>query len=269
MSDPEINNPASPVKKFTILRQQHAKLYVEREHLFVNVRRNIIAGFQRKLGTHDHALKKAEWEVGRLKREVEMVRNSAEDGEVDYDRIAGALEDEFDPREQELEESPRQIEQANHRLNTLMTYEQTQAFQARYRRLAERLHPNLRFDESTTTENLWRRVQETYAAGDAAELEAIELLVEDLPAENLEKKPPEEIEERVARLKTVNQKSIDEISAIRQEWPFPLAGKLPDEEWVKSQREEYEQKTAILLKERDALVEELNRILDTRPSEKE
>src|ERR1700677_2171284 len=106
MSDPEpTEQPPSPLKKFAILRQQHAKLFVERDHMIVNVRRNIVAGFQRKLGAHDHALKKAEWEVGRLKREVEMVRASAEkDGEVDYDRIAGALEEEFDPREQELEE---------------------------------------------------------------------------------------------------------------------------------------------------------------------
>ena len=100
-------------------------------------------------------------------------------------------------------------------------------------------------------------------------MEAIELIAEDLPAEALEKRPLEEIKERVARLKAANENSINEISAIKQEWPFPLASKLPDEEWVKSQREEYEQKTAQLLKERDSLVEELNRILDTRPSGKQ
>jgi hypothetical protein len=269
MSDPQADSMASRVKKFTVLRQQHAKLHVERDHMLVNVKRNITAGFQRKLGSHDHALKKAEWEVGRLKREVELVRNSAEEGEVDYDRIAGALEEEFDPGEQALDQAPREIERANQRLNTMMTYEQTQAFQARYRRLAERLHPDLRFDQSVTAENLWQRTREAYASGDIPELEAIELIAEDLPAEDLEKRPPEEIEERVARLKRANQTSIDEISALRQQWPFPLASKLPDEEWVKSQREEYEQKTAQLLKERDALVEELNRILDTRPSGKE
>ena len=108
-----------------------------------------------------------------------------------------------------------------------------------------------------------------YATGDAAELEAVELLAEDLPTENLEKRPTDEIEERVARLKKANQGAMDEICAMRQEWPFPLAGKLPDEEWVKSQREEYEEKTAKLLKERDGLVAELNHILDTRPTEKE
>jgi len=269
MSDHDIDDPADALKRFTVLRRQHAKLHVEREHMLINVKRNIAAGFQRKLGSHEHALKKAEWEVGRLKREVELVRTSAEDGEVDYDRIAGALEEEFDPREHELEQAPRQIERAHERLNTLMNREQTAAFQARYRRLAERLHPDLRFGQSVTAENLWQRVQETYAAGDVAEMEAIELIAEDLPAEDLENKPLAEIEERVARLKMANEASINEISAMRQEWPFPLASKLPDEEWVKSQREDYEQKTAQLLKERDGLVEELNRILDTRPSGKQ
>jgi vacuolar-type H+-ATPase subunit I/STV1 len=269
MSDADIIEPPGPLKKFTILRQQHAKLYVEREHMIVNVKRNILAGFQRKLGTHDHALKKAEWEVGRLKREVEMVRACAENGEVDYDRIAGALEEEFDPGEQELEEAPRKIEWANQRFNAMMTREQTHAFQARFRRLTERLHPDLRFDKSATAVNLWERAQEAFVAGDAAELEAIELLAEDLSPENLEKRPVEEIEERVARLKTANESTINEIAAMRQEWPFPLAAKLPDEEWVKTQREDYERKTAQLLAERDALVEELNRILDTRPTEKE
>jgi len=258
-----------PLKILAVLRVQHAKLYVEREHMIVNVKRNILAGFKRKLGTYEHDFKKAEWEVGRLKREVQLVRDSAADGEVDYDRIAGALEEEFDPRGLEIEQGPRQIELANQRFNTLMTREQTAVFQARYRRIAERLHPYLRFDKSVTAENLWERARETYVAGDAAEMEALELLVEDLPPEDLENRPAGEIEERVASLKTTNEKSINEIAALRLEWPFPMAAKLPDEDWVKSQREEFEQKTAQLVKERATLVEELNHILDTRPSGKE
>ena len=237
--------------------------------MLINVKRNIIAGFKRKLGAHEHSLKQAEWEVGRLKREVQLVRDSANAGEVDYDRIAAALEAEFDPQEQELEEAPRQIEWANQRLSAMMSREQTAAFQASYRRLAERLHPDLRFHQSLTADNLWQRAQESYATGDAAELQAIELIVEDLPPENLEKRPAAEIEERIARLKAANETSINEISAIRQDWPFPLAAKLPDEEWVKTQREEYKQKTAQLLQERDLLVQELNRILDTRPTDKQ
>src|ERR1700761_9031568 len=103
-SDPDFEVPAtSTVRKYTVLRQQFAKLYVEREHLVINVKRNILAGFQRKLGAHDHALKKAEWEVGRLKREVELIRSSEAEGDLDYERIAGALEEEFDPQEQQLE----------------------------------------------------------------------------------------------------------------------------------------------------------------------
>lgn len=260
---------AGALKKFAVLRQQRAKLHVEREHLVVNVKRNILAGFKRKLGTHEHAVKKAEWEVGRLKREVELVRNSAENGEVDYDRIAAALEEEFDPGEQELDQAPRQIEWAHKRVKSMMTLEQTAAFKARYQRLAERLHPDLRFEQGATAENLWERVRESFAAGEMAELEAIELIIEDWPAENLEKRPAGEIEERVALLKKANEKAINELAGIRQEWPFPLAAKLPDEEWVKSQREEYERKRTQLLKEREALAEELNRALDTRPSGKE
>jgi len=69
----------------------------------------------------------------------------------------------------------------------------------------------------------------------------------------------------VTRLKKANERMINEIVALRQEWPFPLANKLPDEQWVASQRAQYEQKTAQLLGERDALAKELNRVLDTRP----
>jgi len=264
---PESDGPPSPLRKLVLLRQHFAKLYVEREHLVVNVKRNILAGFQRKLGAQELALKKAEWEVGRLRREVELVRGSAED--VDYDRIAGALEAEFTPQEQEIEEAPRQLEWANQRFSAMMTMEQTYAFQARFRRLAERLHPDLRSDHSVTAENLWQRARDSYIGGEAGDLEAIELLAEDLPAEKFERLSLGEIEERVTFLKVANEKSINEISAIRQEWPFPLAAKLPDEEWVKSQRDQYERKTADLLKERDTLAAELNRILDTRPSGKE
>jgi hypothetical protein len=269
MSDSEKIGPPGAVKKFAILRQQHAKLHVEREHMVVNVKRNIMASFQRTLGAHDHALKKAEWEVGRLKRELELVRGSAQEGELDYERVAGALEAEFNPREKELEAVPGQIEWANKRLNGLMTMEQTTAFQARYRRLAERLHPDLRFGQSVTAGNLWERVRGCYVTGDATELEAIELIVEDLPLESVETQPAAEIEERVARLKKANEAMINEISAMRQQWPFPLASKLPDEAWLKGQREEYERKTMLLVKERQVLTEELNRILDARPSDRE
>lgn len=150
-----------------------------------------------------------------------------------------------------------------------MTREQTAAFQARYRRLAEILHPDLRFDSNISARNLWQRARESFAAGDAAELEAIELIAEDLPADDIEKLPVEEIEARIARLKGANEKSINEISAMREEWPFPLAAKLPDEKWANAHREEFERKTAQLLEERAVLIEELNHILDTRPSGRE
>ena len=258
-----MSDTSDAAKQFTILRQQHAKLFVEREHMVINVKRNILAGFQRKLGAHETALKKAEWEVNRLKREMELVRSS--DGEVDYDNISGALDDEFESCGEELDNAPKQLEWANKRFSAMMTMEQTQQFQARYRRLAERLHPGTRLVTGATADNLWERAQEAFATGEFAELEAIELLAEELPAEDIEKRPPEDLEDRVAKLKAANRETIDTISTMRQEWPFPLAAKLPDEEWVGSQRKEYEEKTAALIKERDVLAEELNRILDTRP----
>jgi hypothetical protein len=267
MPEPEMPPPLTAAKKLTLLRRLHAKLFVEREHMVINVKRNIMAGFQKKLGTHEHAMKKAEWEVGRLKRELELVRGYAGQGDVDYDRIAGALDDEFEPQEQELEAAPRKLEWANQRLNSMMSLEQTAAYQSRYRRLAERLHPDLRFDRSTTAANLWDRIREAYANGDAVELEGLELLAEALSPENLEARPAAELEERAGFLMKANEKAINEISSIRQEWPFPLAAKLPDEAWLKSQREEYEVKTSRLLAEREKLAAELNRLLDTRPSE--
>jgi hypothetical protein len=263
MSDPENDGRLSALKRFSLLRGHHAKLHVERDHMVVNVKRNIIASFQRQLGTHDHALKKAELEVNRLKRELELVKSAASQGDVDYDQIAGALEAEFDPRARELAAAPRQLEWANKRLSTLMNVEQTTAFHARYRRLAERLHPELRLDQSPAATNLWERVRETYGAGDALELEALELMAEDLPDTPVDSLSPTEVETRVAKLKIENWNVINEIAGMRREWPFSLANKLPDEKWLKSQREEYEQKTAHLLSERQVLAEELNRILDT------
>src|SRR5271166_62843 len=115
MSDPEKDGSPNAANRFAVLRGHHAKLHVERDHMVVNVKRNIIAGFQRQLGTHDHALKKAELEVSRLKRELELVKSAASDGDVDYDRIAIALEEEFDPRARELAAAPRQLEWANKR----------------------------------------------------------------------------------------------------------------------------------------------------------
>ncbi|HEX4085485.1 MAG TPA: hypothetical protein VHY22_11275 [Chthoniobacteraceae bacterium] len=250
-------------KHFTILRQQHAKLFVEREHMVINVKRNILAGFQRKLGAQENALKKAEWEVNRLKREMELVRSS--DGEVDYDRISGALDEEFESCGEELEKAPQQIEWANKRFSAMMSMEQTHQFQARYRRLSERLHPETRVVNGATVDNLWERAREAFATGEFAEMEAIELLAGELSAEAIEQRTPPDMEERIAKLKSSNRETIDAIAAMRQEWPFPLGAKLPDEKWVTGKRREYEEKTAALIRERETLAGELNRILDTRP----
>lgn len=255
-------SPLAVLKRFTVLRQQHAKLQVEKEHMLINVKRNILAGFQQKLGTHDHALKRAALQVSRLKRELELVRSSATEGEVDYDRITVALEAEFEPQERQLEDVPRQMQWAAQRLSSMMTFEQSQLFQARYRRLMEMLHPDVCFQRPTAVENLYTRAREAYAAGDAAELEAIELLAEVLPKENLESRPITEIDDRVRRLLLANQTAINELSALRSEWPFPLAAKLPDDTWLQAQRTEYQQKTTALLRERDRLSAELNRLLD-------
>ena len=152
--------PASPLTKFAVLRQQHAKLHAERDHMLVNVKRNIIAGFQRALGGLDHAQKKAECEVSRLKREIELLRAASRRGEVDYNKITSALEREFKPREQLLGDTPRQMDWAFQRLNTMMTAEQTSHFQARYRRLVEQLHPDLRLEPSALRLGMrrnWRR----------------------------------------------------------------------------------------------------------------
>jgi len=88
--------------------------------------------------------------VGRLKRELELLRGAAGGGELDYERIAGALEEEFDSRGRRsrlaeadgVGEPPAE----NHDDDGA-----DGGLQARYRRLSERLHPDLRFDQDATS----------------------------------------------------------------------------------------------------------------------
>jgi len=162
-----------------LLRDEFASLLTEVEDLIQPVKPDLLALYQTKIGVGELRLFQAQFDVARLRRQIELAQGSINRGErPDLIAIECAFEQEFQEWMTKLEETGRRIQEAKERLKHLLSPEEGRELKKLHCALVKRLHPDVNPNGTEDQRRLWLRAQSAYEAGDLPELRALSLLAE-------------------------------------------------------------------------------------------
>lgn len=243
-------------EKLNLLKDKLAELIFRKDHLLFTKKKNLEALYTLKIGKHEYELLETECMEARLKRKIELMQLKINKGlKIDLEKIENILDKEYKKWEEEIKKKVDEVMEADNRLKSLLSEEDSKKLRDIYRKLVKILHPDINKDISGREKILWQRLQDAYKNGDLEEIKLIEMLAEKEGG----------IEEKVKDLDNIIRdyekkisKLSDEIIEILSGFPFDIEENLKDKNWIKDRVEEYKGK----IREKKEHIKNLKQVID-------
>ena len=225
----------------TTLEKELGKVILEHDEMLNAVKPNLEAKYHKEIGSKELECMENEIAARRLKRQIELIQAAINRQEqFQIDKIEKQLDDEFQEWYEKIEKQYQKVKEAEGRIEGLMTDEENEEFKKLYRKLVFKLHPDLHPEQTADEKNLWHRVQLAYKGGDLEEMRSLAIIIEagDVAIELPTSK--DTLQKRKEKLTAQIQSIINKLSTLENEFPFNMASKLADKDWVKEKVETIE-----------------------------
>jgi len=245
------------------LREELAKLLVDREHLLKTVLPNIEADYQVKIGHLEYERFRIEVEVRRLRRASQIIQAALNRDEgISAAALEAQLVVEFAEWERRVKARLEEIDRARRRMSALMSAEDSAKLHRLYRKIVKWLHPDLNPDGAASNKAFWMQAVEAYEAGDIAELEAIWLILRDsVPSAE----PIPSVADRLGKMKEELKAKINDVLAaiakIKATTPYTMQSQLADEAWVAERQRVLQESIAELTRQKKQLEQAVKQLL--------
>jgi hypothetical protein len=256
------------------LREELAKLIIDRDYLTTTVLPAIEAEYNLKIGCLEYEAFTLECRLRRARRRLELAQSYINRNErVPSASIESALDDEFSRWQAKIEEMRRGLEEAHAfeqcpRLSAPATRE----LQKLYRRLAMCLHPDLNPHQTQRERNLWLQVADAYRDGALEELRALSLLIGNEPpladSSAAQTSVLEALRRRRDELHSHIEHALAHLAHIKTTPPYTLQQKLNDELWLVTRAAELREKIALLKEHCLALDDAYNQLTGISATQK-
>lgn len=241
-------------KQCTLLSNELADLIAEKDGLTMDVIPNITAQYASTVGARECECFRLEVEIRHLKRILEHIQAVENHGNrANLEQIEAGVENELKGWNEKLLNMVNQVHAGQDHLKNSMTIEQSDELRELYRELARRLHPDVNLDFADKHRVLWARVQEAHRLGNIEEMQALKLLVEDIPDDISLPNALEFLRKRYDRLRTSITTTLEQIDRIKTSPPFELLKKLETPDWVATRLVECEKKSERLVLRKEDL----------------
>ena len=226
-------------KEVSTLEKELGKVILEQDEMVNAVKPNMEAEYQQTIGYKELERMETEIAVRRIKRHIELIQAAVNRQEtIAIEKVEQQLDDEFREWYDKIDDQYQKVKEAQSRIEGLMSDEENEEFKKLYRQLVFKLHPDLNPQQSKDEKNLWNRAQLAYQGGDLEEMRSLMIIFEaqdgtvELPSSK------DILEKRKTKLTAQIRKIINKLSGMENEFPFNMANKLADKEWVRAKLEE-------------------------------
>lgn len=220
------------------LQGQVADAVVELDDIRLQINPQLYGLWATRIGVYVVLEREAELEMRRARRKLELIQTAANREEpIEMDEVEATLT-------QELEEWEREIARfraentgrvAAFGTGEYLTLEQTAEIKSLYRTVCKRLHPDIAGDLTAMEKALLLAAQNAYEAGDLPRMRAIEVSTryrEKQPAPDPNTDITDELGLEIALLKTTLAGLLEEVSELKEAFPYSHIDLLRDEEWI-------------------------------------
>ena len=230
------------------LREELSRLFLERDHLLLQVVPYLEADYMVKVGSLEYKAYELECRAARLRRKAELVRARLNRNQpVRDDEVEAQLNEEFAEYQRRLQEHMNALKSALALWENAVFLSEKDAAEMKklYRQTIRRLHPDMNPGAGEDQARLFHQAMEAYKNGNLAMLRTIALLTEDLPTpETMEL--IDELRARTEALRARTEAIEKEIAGIKGSFPCNIEEFLKDDAWVAAQARKAEARIASL-----------------------
>lgn len=252
----------------SLLREEVVHLLTEAHDLVHTIKPNLLAIYQTKIGVWELRQFRVQCEAARLKRKVELIQASLNQGRwPDLEAVEALLEGEFRAWEHKLKLEGERIAAAEERLRHLLSPEDDRELKKFYYIIVKKLHPDLNPDLTEDQQRLWLRVQEAYESGNLGELQALALLADRTVSQVSTVNSVERLTSEQHTLENQIQRLLKEIEAIESRPPLTMQSELMDNDWVRNRCETIQAVITELQQRCAGLISHIQTLLKEYPGE--
>ena len=227
------------------LRAELVHIIAEEYELKHKVAPLLQATYQIEFGDLEIALLKAQIQVAKLRRTLELAQSALNQGKPpNWVEINEQIKREELVWQEKIAEAMRLFHQATFQMDHRLSPEDSDELRKLYRALVKKLHPDLNPNLSERHKELWLSVQHAYAASD---LEALRLYAS--IADNLAEGTPPAAPMALDLLRSEQEKLLQRINDLRERLknlrasePFASGDLLDDPAWVAAKRADIQTK---------------------------
>jgi uncharacterized protein YukE len=203
-----------------------------------------------KIGCYENELLKAEIAQLRARRKLTLAQKALNAGEKVNERaIEGQLDQEFAAWQQRLAAAMEHYQMMLDERNSRQALSETDSKELGklYRKIVKRLHPDINPKTGEQEQRLFLAAQIAYHNGDLTALRAIAVTVDGL-GEAMKSYPEaadllEFLEVELSLQRTTSEVLADRLDKLKQEFPYTMAAKLADRDWLLTTIQQLKERT--------------------------
>lgn len=222
--------------ELTIQKELYLTLVLKLQELTDTVKPNLEALYAVKIGHKELDLLQKQAEVAGLKYKMELLIACINRQEqINIDDIEQMVQLKLTDYYNEINREAERIENAQIRLDQLISPSETAEMKKLYYEVAKMLHPDVNPSLSDEQKQLWNVISEAYKNGDFQTIRNVAAAIGGLSTIPEETHDYDSLNTQIALFQGRNKLILDQITNVHVEFPFTFRDKLQDEEWVKSE----------------------------------
>lgn len=236
---PEYEKLKNDVEK---LRVEVSILILERDHLLLVECKNLETAYILALGALEHKVYEAQCNTLRLKRKIELIqakRNRQE--KIVLSEIDTTLDMEFAEYKKKLDEQIKKMNQAIARSKgKILSDNEAKELRKLYRAIVKALHPDLHPELTAAQRQMFQNAIQAYENGDLETIRIIHTMSAEPSIPDSKEDAMKVLLKEKERLEKVVKSINDNMTSIKNEFPYTMKGLLSDENKVNEKKKELE-----------------------------
>ena len=186
--------------------------------------------------------------IKRNKKEINLIQKYINRQEIiDFDTIQNILREDMELISEELNEYQQKIEYSKEIIKIPnLTEDESQRIKIIYRKLADKLHPDINEFVDLNAKEMWLQIQKSYQGNDLPVLLLLERIIDDNEYEREHNNGIKNIEEKIEELEEKIEKIENFIKEEVKKFPLNIEKYIDDEHYIKNQRKFYEEEISEL-----------------------
>ncbi len=235
MMSPEYRKQLEEIER---LSTSLSMIILERDELKEVICKNLETQYMMLIGDLEYRCYKAMCTYLRAKRKAELIQAYLNRGEIpDMHAVETQLDSEFEAYRLAMEEKLRKMNNAIERSRGMyLSEEESAELKKLYRQIVRVLHPDVNPDVTPEQLRLYQKAVDAYKDGDLEAIRFIHILAMENQPDAYTMTP----NEKIARLNAAIRRVRDEISQIKNSYPYNLSSFLHDKTAIAAKRSELE-----------------------------